>query len=105
MHRSLTKADHFFETRPLPVPDPNHFLVGQKQPRAKRSKPKEKEAIRKTATGIPIKPEKRFFRLDRPFNDAVRFQEKSAVVEVLLRIPISGDKASRTAKKVLAFKS
>jgi len=65
---------------------------------ATRSK---KETIRKTTTGIPIEPDKKFFRLDQPFNDAVRSQKKSAVVDVLLRVPLSGDKARRTAKKIL----
>lgn len=60
-----------------------------------------------TGTGrqIKIKPEKRFDRLDKPFNDAVRAKKKSAVTNVLLRKELSGDLASRTAKKVLKVKS
>ena len=56
-----------------------------------------------TATGrrVKIKPEKRFDRLDKPFNDAVRDKKKSAVTNVLLRKELPGELASRTAKKVL----
>ena len=56
-----------------------------------------------TGTGrqIKIKPEKRFDRLDKPFNDAVRAKKESSVTNVLLRKQLSGDLASRTAKKVL----
>ena len=59
-----------------------------------------------TGTGrqIKIKPEKRFDRLDKPFNDAVRAKKESSVTNVLLRKQLSGDLASRTAKKVLASK-
>jgi len=63
---------------------------------------KTKDAVRKTATGIQIKPDKRYFRLDRLFNDAVRTGKKSAVTNVLLRADLSGELAARTAKKVLA---
>ena len=51
---------------------------------------------------IKIKPDKQFRRLDKPFNDAVRSKKASAVEEVLLRVPLAGDNARRTAKKVLA---
>ena len=63
------------------------------------------DKIRSIPTGagrqIKIKPEKRFDRLDKPFNDAVQAKKKSAVTNVLLRKELSGDLASRTAKKVL----
>jgi hypothetical protein len=49
-----------------------------------------------------IKPQKGFLRFDRLFNDAVRSNRLSAVVEVLLRIPLPGRKARRTARKILA---
>jgi hypothetical protein len=62
--------------------------------------------IRAAATGtgspIKIKPEKRFLRLDKSFNDAVRAKKKSAVTSVLLRKELSGELARRTATKVLA---
>jgi hypothetical protein len=48
-----------------------------------------------------VKPNKRFMRLDRLFNDAVRSRRKMAIVEVLLRVPLSADKARRTAEKIL----
>ena len=51
---------------------------------------------------IKIKPDKQFLRLDQPFNDAVRSKKASAIGEVLLRVPLAGDNARRTAKKVLA---
>ena len=65
--------------------------------------PDEIRAIQ-TGTGrrIKIKPEKRFDRLDKPFNDAVRAKKESSVTNVLLRKQLSGDLASRTAKKVLS---
>jgi hypothetical protein len=56
----------------------------------------------KTGRRIKIKPEKNFRRLDKSFNDAVRSKKASAVGEVLLRVPLAGDNARRTAKKVLA---
>ena len=52
--------------------------------------------------GLRITPEKRFFRLDRLFNDAVRSRKRSAIIEVLLRVPLAGVNARRTARKVLA---
>ena len=57
--------------------------------------------------GIPggeteIKADKRFFRLHKPFHDAVRSGKLSAVIEVLLRAQLSGDRARRTAEKILA---
>jgi hypothetical protein len=55
-----------------------------------------------SATGPRIKSEKKVRRLDKPFNDAVRSKKASAVEEVLLRVPLEGDNARRTAKKVLA---
>ena len=51
---------------------------------------------------IKVKPGKDFLRLDQPFNDAVRSKKASAVGEVLLRVPLTGKNARRTAKKVLA---
>ena len=56
----------------------------------------------KSGRRIKIKPDKQFGRLDRPFNDAVRSKKASAVGEVLLRVPLDGDNARRTAKKILA---
>ena len=57
-----------------------------------------------SATGrrIKIKPDKNFRRLDKSFNDAVRSKNASSVGEVLLRVPLAGDNARRTAKKILA---
>ena len=55
-----------------------------------------------SATGLRIKPDRNFRRLDKPFNDAVRSRKASAVAEVLLRVPLAGDNARRTAKKILA---
>ena len=55
-----------------------------------------------TATGLRIKPEKSFLRLDQPFNDAVRTKKKSAVASVLLRKELSAELARRTAAKILA---
>jgi hypothetical protein len=49
-----------------------------------------------------IEADKRFFRLHKPFHDAVRSGKLSAVVEVLLRAELSGDLARRTAEKILA---
>jgi hypothetical protein len=49
-----------------------------------------------------VMADKRFFRLHKPFNDAVRTGKVSAVVNVLLRAELSGDQARRTAKKILA---
>jgi hypothetical protein len=55
-----------------------------------------------SATGLRIKADKQFFRLHRPFHDAVRSGKLSAVIEVLLRAQLSGDRARRTAEKILA---
>lgn len=55
-----------------------------------------------SATGPRKKPAKKVRRLDKPFNDAVRSRKASAVEEVLLRVPLAGDNARRTARKVLA---
>jgi len=49
-----------------------------------------------------IEPGKRFFRFDHLFNDAVRSEQRSAIVNVLLRVQLSADNARRTAKKILA---
>jgi hypothetical protein len=49
-----------------------------------------------------VKGDKRFFRLHKPFHDAVRTGKVSAVVNVLLRADLSGDQARRTAEKILA---
>jgi hypothetical protein len=49
-----------------------------------------------------VKGDKRFFRLHKPFHDAVRTGQVSAVVNVLLRAELSGDQARRTAEKILA---
>ena len=48
------------------------------------------------------KGNKKFLRLDKPFNDAVRANNKAAVVDVLLRAKLSGKQARRTADKILA---
>ena len=50
---------------------------------------------------MKIKPSPRFLRFDRLFNDAVRSKNRSKIIEVLLRVPVSGDKARRTAEQVL----
>ena len=50
---------------------------------------------------IKIKPSRRFLRFDRLFNDAVRSKRRSAIIEVLLRVPVSADKARRTARRIL----
>jgi hypothetical protein len=55
-----------------------------------------------SASGLRIKADKNFRRLDKSFNDAVRSKKASAVGEVLLRVPLTGDNARRTAKKILA---
>jgi len=47
-------------------------------------------------------PGKRFFRLDRPFDDAVQSRKLSAVIDVLLRAQLSGAQARRTAEKILS---
>ena len=49
-----------------------------------------------------IKADKHFFRLHRAFHDAVRSVKLPAVIEVLLRAQLSGDRARRTAEKILA---
>jgi hypothetical protein len=54
------------------------------------------------AAGVRIKPKSDFLRLDKPFNDSVRSRKALAVGEVLLRVPLAGDNARRTAKKILA---
>ena len=48
-----------------------------------------------------IAPDKRFVRFHKPFRDAVRSGELSAIVEVLLRAQLSGENARRTAQKIL----
>jgi hypothetical protein len=48
-----------------------------------------------------IKPGRRFFRFDWIFNDAVRSKKRSRLIEVLLRLGLSGDTARRTADKIL----
>jgi hypothetical protein len=55
-----------------------------------------------SVAGLRLRPGKQFFRLDRPFNDAVRSGKASAIAEVLLRVPLDGDKARRTAERILA---
>jgi hypothetical protein len=55
-----------------------------------------------SAAGLRLRPGKHFFRLDQSFNDAVRSGKASAIAEVLLRVPLDGDKARRTAEKILA---
>jgi hypothetical protein len=50
---------------------------------------------------LPI-ARKPFLRLDQAFADAVRSNNRSAIIEVLLRAQLSGDSARRTAKKILA---
>jgi D-ribose pyranose/furanose isomerase RbsD len=51
---------------------------------------------------IEITPDKRFLRFHKPFHDAVRTGQVSAIANVLLRADLSGDQARRTAKKILA---
>ena len=53
------------------------------------------------AIGLRIRPDKRFFRLDQPFNDAVRSRKTSAIMNVLLRAQLPGELALRTAEKIL----
>jgi len=50
---------------------------------------------------IPIKPERRFFRFDRIFNDAVRRKRRSKLIEVLLRLQLPGRRARRIADNIL----
>jgi len=49
-----------------------------------------------------IKPDRRFFRFDRLFNDAVRSKRRSKLIEVLLRLQLPGRKARRMANKILS---
>ncbi len=49
-----------------------------------------------------IRPGRRFLRFDQLFNDAVRSEKRSAIVEVLLRLQLSADNARRTSAKILA---
>ncbi len=49
-----------------------------------------------------IRPGRRFLRFDRLFNDAVRSEKRSAIVDVLLRLQLSADNARRTSEKILA---
>lgn len=51
---------------------------------------------------IKIRPDRRFLRLDRLFDEAVRSGDQSAIVEVLLLLQLSVDTARRTADKILA---
>ena len=51
---------------------------------------------------LRARADKRFRRLDKAFGDAVRSEKRSAIVEVLLRVQLSADKARRTAEKILA---
>jgi len=50
---------------------------------------------------IRIKPERRFFRFDRIFNDTVRRRKRSKLIEVLLRLQLPGRRARRTADQIL----
>jgi len=52
--------------------------------------------------GLQATPEKHFLRLHKAFNDAVRSKKRSSIIEVLLRAQLSGDRARRTAEKILA---
>jgi hypothetical protein len=49
-----------------------------------------------------IKADKRFFHFHKPLHDAVRSGKKSAIMDVLLRAELSGDRARRTAERILA---
>jgi hypothetical protein len=51
-----------------------------------------------------IRPQtdKRFHRLHKAFEDAVRSGKRSDVVNVLLRADLPGERAGRTADKILA---
>jgi hypothetical protein len=51
---------------------------------------------------LKIKPDRRFWRFDRLFNDAVRSRKRSAIVEVLLRLELSAERARGTAEKIVA---
>ena len=53
------------------------------------------------AEPIRIKPERRFFRFDRIFNDTVRTRKRSKLIEVLLRLQLPGRRARRTADNLL----
>ena len=55
-----------------------------------------------TRARIEITPDKRFLRFHKPFHDAVRTGNVSAVANVLLRADLSGDQARRTAEKILS---
>lgn len=50
---------------------------------------------------IPVKPERRFFRFDRIYSDAVRSGKRSKLIEVLLRIQLPGRRARRMADNIL----
>jgi len=50
---------------------------------------------------IPIQPERRFFRFDRIFNDAVRRKRRSKLIEVFLRLQLPGRRARRIADNIL----
>jgi hypothetical protein len=54
-------------------------------------------------TELPgIQPDRRFFRFDWIFNDAVRSKKRSKLIEVLLRLQLPGDKARRMADNLLS---
>ena len=52
--------------------------------------------------GIQTRADNRFLRFHKAFEDAVSSRKLSAIVEVLLRAQVSGDRARRTAEKILA---
>ena len=51
---------------------------------------------------IRAERDRSFLRLHKAFEDAVRSGKRSAIVNVLLRAQLSGDRARRTADKILA---
>ena len=58
--------------------------------------------IRYNAGTILLKPDKEFFRLDRPFSDAVRSGKELAITDVLLRADLPGARARRMAENILS---
>jgi len=53
---------------------------------------------------VRIKPERRFFRFDRIYSDAVRSGKRSKLIEALLRIQLPGRRARRMADQILSEK-
>ena len=51
---------------------------------------------------IAIEPDRRFFRFDWIYNDAVRSKNRSKLIEVLLRLQLPGKKARCMADNILS---